>query len=272
MDANGDFMDFDGADAAGRPGRHDAGDARQGADGSVQKRYYVNVYPALTVSGSLGPAGRRRLSAAAGRDSLPRLAHARVSRSARARTASTARRSRSARATRRSRRRAGSRSARRTRTASARTRSARCCTRASVGDPSTSANEADVRVDAIRDRRAQAGHARRLHGRAQRRAARADHRPLQRPGAGRAGDRPARTPSASRCRARPRAAPRPAGAARSRRPSTRSCPAPWSRASARSGSSARSTSSTRGPDGQAATGERQHAVRAPGRLRSLIAA
>ena len=24
-------------------------------DGGVQKRYYVNVYPALTVSGSLGP-------------------------------------------------------------------------------------------------------------------------------------------------------------------------------------------------------------------------
>ena len=55
VDYNGRFMDFDGAELAGRSRRHDQGDARQVRWRRVQKRYYVDVYPALTVSGSLGP-------------------------------------------------------------------------------------------------------------------------------------------------------------------------------------------------------------------------
>jgi hypothetical protein len=55
VDANGDFMDFDGA---GQPGGADLstrGMRAKAPDGSVLKRYYVNVYPALAVSGSLSP-------------------------------------------------------------------------------------------------------------------------------------------------------------------------------------------------------------------------
>ena len=54
MDANGDFMDFDGADQPGGPDVTTRGMLVEAGDGSVQKRYYVNVYPALTVTGTLG--------------------------------------------------------------------------------------------------------------------------------------------------------------------------------------------------------------------------
>jgi hypothetical protein len=56
VDANGGFMDFDGA---GQPGPADVttrGMLVKAGDGSVQKRYYIDVYPALTVSGPLGAA------------------------------------------------------------------------------------------------------------------------------------------------------------------------------------------------------------------------
>jgi hypothetical protein len=56
VDANGDFMDFDGADEANGPDVMTRGMLVNAAGGGVQKRYYVNVYPTLTVSGSLGPA------------------------------------------------------------------------------------------------------------------------------------------------------------------------------------------------------------------------
>jgi len=52
VDANGHFMDFDGADQAG-PDVSTRGMLVRGG-GGLQKRYYVNVYPALTVTGSLG--------------------------------------------------------------------------------------------------------------------------------------------------------------------------------------------------------------------------
>jgi hypothetical protein len=61
VDANGDFMDFDGADEPNGPDIMTRGMLVKAVDGSVQKRYYVNVYPALTVSGSLGPATLREL-------------------------------------------------------------------------------------------------------------------------------------------------------------------------------------------------------------------
>jgi hypothetical protein len=56
VDANGIFMDFDGADEPNGPDIMTRGMLVKASDGTVQKRYYVNVYPALTVSGSLGPA------------------------------------------------------------------------------------------------------------------------------------------------------------------------------------------------------------------------
>jgi hypothetical protein len=56
VDANGDFMDFDGADQPSGPNLSTRGMLVTAPDGSALKRYYVNVYPALTVSGSLGPA------------------------------------------------------------------------------------------------------------------------------------------------------------------------------------------------------------------------
>src|SRR5438552_234323 len=60
--ANGDFMDFDGAD---QPNGSNIDTRRmlvKVSGGGVQKRYYVNVYPALTVSGSLGAAHGADLS------------------------------------------------------------------------------------------------------------------------------------------------------------------------------------------------------------------
>jgi hypothetical protein len=56
VDANGDFMDFDGAEEPNGPDIMTRGMLVKASGGGVQKRYYVNVYPALTVSGSLGPA------------------------------------------------------------------------------------------------------------------------------------------------------------------------------------------------------------------------
>jgi hypothetical protein len=57
VDANGAFMDFDGAEEPNGPDVITRGMLVKASNGSVQKRYYMNVYPALTVSGSLGPAG-----------------------------------------------------------------------------------------------------------------------------------------------------------------------------------------------------------------------
>jgi hypothetical protein len=56
VDANGDFMDFDGAKDSTGPGVMTRGMLVRALDGGVQKRYYVDVYPALTVTGSLGSA------------------------------------------------------------------------------------------------------------------------------------------------------------------------------------------------------------------------
>jgi hypothetical protein len=55
VDENGDFMDFDGAGLPGGPDVTTRGMRVKATNGRVQRRYYVNVYPALTVSGSLGP-------------------------------------------------------------------------------------------------------------------------------------------------------------------------------------------------------------------------
>jgi hypothetical protein len=55
VNANGDFMDFDGADLPNGPDITTRGMLVRDGDGGVQKRYYVNVYPALTVTGSLAP-------------------------------------------------------------------------------------------------------------------------------------------------------------------------------------------------------------------------
>src|SRR5205085_1336924 len=54
--ANGDFMDFDGADQRGSPSITTRGMLGKTRRGRVVRRYYVNVYPALTVSGQLGAA------------------------------------------------------------------------------------------------------------------------------------------------------------------------------------------------------------------------
>jgi hypothetical protein len=56
VDYNGAFMDFDGAQDSTGPGLMTRGMLVRAIDGSVQKRYYVDVYPALTVSGALDPA------------------------------------------------------------------------------------------------------------------------------------------------------------------------------------------------------------------------
>ena len=56
VDAHGDFMDFDGAKQPNGPDVSTRGMLVRNADGGVQKRYYVNVYPALTVLEPLGPA------------------------------------------------------------------------------------------------------------------------------------------------------------------------------------------------------------------------
>jgi uncharacterized repeat protein (TIGR01451 family) len=56
VDANGQFIDFDGAEQPGGPNIDTRGMLVKTSAGGVQKRYYVNVYPALTASGSLGPA------------------------------------------------------------------------------------------------------------------------------------------------------------------------------------------------------------------------
>jgi uncharacterized repeat protein (TIGR01451 family) len=55
VDATGKFMDYDGAEQSG-PDLSTRGMQAQADNGAgtVQKRYYVNVYPALTVTGSLG--------------------------------------------------------------------------------------------------------------------------------------------------------------------------------------------------------------------------
>jgi hypothetical protein len=53
VDANGLFMDFDGAALTGGPDVNTRG-MLVSARGFVKRRYYVNVYPALTVAGSLG--------------------------------------------------------------------------------------------------------------------------------------------------------------------------------------------------------------------------
>jgi hypothetical protein len=57
VDANGDFMDFDGAQESNGPDIMTRGMLVKTSAG-VQKRYYVDVYPALTVSGSLGAANQ----------------------------------------------------------------------------------------------------------------------------------------------------------------------------------------------------------------------
>jgi uncharacterized repeat protein (TIGR01451 family) len=60
VNANGDFMDFDGADEPNGPDIMTRGMLVKGPGGGIGKRYYVNVYPALTVLGSLGPANPPR--------------------------------------------------------------------------------------------------------------------------------------------------------------------------------------------------------------------
>ncbi len=60
VDTNGEFMDFDGVDQPNGPDGTTRGMLVTGSDGTVQKRYYVNVYPALTVSGPLGASGYPR--------------------------------------------------------------------------------------------------------------------------------------------------------------------------------------------------------------------
>jgi hypothetical protein len=56
VDARGEFMDFDGASQPGGPDVSTRGMVVTGTSGGVVKRYYVNVYPALTTTGALGPA------------------------------------------------------------------------------------------------------------------------------------------------------------------------------------------------------------------------
>ena len=48
VDSNGTFMDFDGAEEPGGPDVSTRGMLVKAFDGSVQQRYYVNVYPALS--------------------------------------------------------------------------------------------------------------------------------------------------------------------------------------------------------------------------------
>jgi hypothetical protein len=56
VDANGQFMDFDGAPEPNGPDVSTRGMLVEGPGGAAAHRYYVNVYPALTVAGSLGAA------------------------------------------------------------------------------------------------------------------------------------------------------------------------------------------------------------------------
>ncbi len=59
VDANGRFMDFDGAAEPAGPDVNTRGmlvEPNHGEHGEVGKRYYVDVYPALSVSGTLGAA------------------------------------------------------------------------------------------------------------------------------------------------------------------------------------------------------------------------
>jgi hypothetical protein len=58
VDANGEFMDFDGAAEPGGPDVSTRGMLVRDRDGNVVKRYYVDVYPAVAVAGSLGPAAQ----------------------------------------------------------------------------------------------------------------------------------------------------------------------------------------------------------------------
>jgi hypothetical protein len=58
VDAHGNFMDFDGAGQRGGPSITTRGMLVKTRRGRVVRRCYVNVYPALTVSGSLGAARR----------------------------------------------------------------------------------------------------------------------------------------------------------------------------------------------------------------------
>ena len=68
VNSNGDFMDFDGADQpGGLPDIMTRGMLVKSRAGNVVRRYYVNVYPALTVTGQLGAS---RLPPAACRDHL----------------------------------------------------------------------------------------------------------------------------------------------------------------------------------------------------------
>src|SRR2546428_158376 len=72
VNSNGDFMDFDGADQpGGLPDIMTRGMLVKSRAGNVARRYYVNVYPALTVTGQLGasrlpPAACRAAGAARG--------------------------------------------------------------------------------------------------------------------------------------------------------------------------------------------------------------
>ncbi len=58
VDATGSFMDFDGAFDPFGPGIDTRGMLVRSASGGVVRRYYVDVYPELSVSGKLGPAIR----------------------------------------------------------------------------------------------------------------------------------------------------------------------------------------------------------------------
>jgi hypothetical protein len=51
-------MDFDGVDQSSTPNVDTRGMLVKAAGGAL-RRYYVNVYPALTVNGTLGAAVRR---------------------------------------------------------------------------------------------------------------------------------------------------------------------------------------------------------------------
>jgi hypothetical protein len=59
VDSNGEFMDFDGAAQPGGPDIDTRGMLVEDRRGDVVRHYYVNVYPALTVAGALGPACHR---------------------------------------------------------------------------------------------------------------------------------------------------------------------------------------------------------------------
>ena len=58
VDANGVFMDFDGHPEPNGPDINTRGMLVTDTGGSVKRRYYVDVYPALTVTGSLAASSR----------------------------------------------------------------------------------------------------------------------------------------------------------------------------------------------------------------------